>query len=198
MIKILIDSWIIPTIVVVIVGLIVALIAYFIKTYNKLVKERNKVKNAWSQVDVQLKMRFDLIPNLVETIKGYTKHESSIFEEFAKARQLYADASRNHSAKDAAKADSALGKSLDILVNAVHESYPELKADKNYNDLMAQLKEIEKKIAFNRQLYNDVVLGYNNKIEMFPSNIIAGMFHFVKEEFFQIDEGEKAAPKVSF
>ena len=199
MIKVLLDAWVVPTIVVaVIVILLILLVAWIASSYNKLVKERNKVKNSWSQIDVQLKKRFDLIPNLVETFKGYTKHENSIFESFAEARKMYADASKNQSAAQAAKAESMLGRSLNMLVNAVHEAYPELKADKNYTELMAQLKEIEDKIAYSRQFYNDVVLEFNNRCEVFPSNIIASMFKFKQAEYFKIDEEEKTAPKVSF
>ena len=182
-----------------IVVLIVAVLLVFwvISTYNKLVKERNKVKNSWSQIEVQLKRRFDLIPNLVETAKGYAKHEKSIFDEFAKARNVFAQANNNGNINEMAKANDALGGTLSRLI-AVSESYPDLKADKNFTKLMEDLKVTEDKIAYSRQFYNDVVLMFNNLREVFPKNIIAKMFNFKKAELFKISEEESKNIKVSF
>lgn len=192
-------GWGIALIVVgVIVLLIVLLVAWIVKIYNKLVKSRNKVKNSWAQIDVQLKRRFDLIPNLVETVKGYTKHENEILGQFAEARKQYQKASDEGSIGKMADAEAQLSKALNILVNATREAYPELKADKQYLAMMEELKDTENKIAFNRQFYNDVVMSYNILREQFPSNIIANMFNFKEAELFKVGEEEKAAPKVQF
>lgn len=186
-------------IAVVVVILIVALIGWAIGAYNKLVKARNKVKTQWAQIDVQVKRRFDLIPNLVETVKGYAKHESDIFTQFADARKMYADAKANQSPKGLAEADANLSKSLSLFVNAVSEQYPQLKADVNFNALQKELSETEDKIAYQRQFYNDVVMSYNNLREVFPTVIIANMFKFKEAELFNTtDEIRENAPKVSF
>lgn len=182
----------------VVVLLLVLLIVAFVNIYNKLVRARNKVKNSWAQIDVQLKRRFDLIPNLVETVKGYTKHEGELLGTFAEARKNYTEASNQGSVADMAKADAKLGKALNILVNAVHEQYPDLKANTNYKQLMDELSSTENKISFNRQFYNDVVLSYNNLREVFPSNIVASLFKFKEAEYFKVDESETEAPKVQF
>ena len=190
----------VPVIIVVVVVLVlVGLVAWVISMYNKLVKARNRVENSWAQIDVQLKRRFDLIPNLVETVKGYTKHEADIFGEFAKARQLYDTAKDANSVKAMAEADANLNKALNIAVNAVQERYPELKANANYQQLMDELKDCENKISYNRQFYNDTVLNYTNLKQLFPSNIIASMFKFEDKEYFKVEEVEqREAPKVSF
>jgi len=190
----------VPVIIVVVVVLVlVGLVAWVISIYNKLVKARNRVENSWAQIDVQLKRRFDLIPNLVETVKGYTKHEADIFGEFAKARQMYDTAKDANSVKAMAEADANLNKALNIAVNAVQERYPELKANANYQQLMDELKDCENKISYNRQFYNDTVLNYTNLKQLFPSNIIASMFKFEDKEYFKVDEVEqREAPKVSF
>lgn len=181
-----------------IVLLVVILIVAVISCYNKLVQLRNKVKNAWSQIDVQLKRRFDMIPNLVETVKGYASHEESIFGEFAKARGLYAQASQSGSVEGMAEANKGLSGALSRLL-IVQEKYPELKANSNFQTLMNELTETEDKISYTRQFYNDVVLKYNNKVEMFPGNIIASMFNFKVAEFFNVtDEAERKAPQVKF
>lgn len=181
-----------------IVLLIVVLIAAVIGCYNKLVQLRNKVKNAWSQIDVQLKRRFDMIPNLVETVKGYASHEESILGEFAKARGLYAQASQSGSVEGMAEANKGLSGALSRLL-MVQEKYPELKANSNFQTLMNELTETEDKISYTRQFYNDTVLKYNNKVEMFPGNIIASMFNFKVSEFFNVtDEAERNAPQVKF
>lgn len=186
-----------------IIGIVVAvvvviLIIAMISCYNKLVQLRNKVRNQFSQVDVQVKKRFDLIPNLVEVAKGYAAHEESIFGEFAKARGLYAEASSSKDVTKLAEAEKGLSGALSRLL-MVQERYPELKADKQFNELMQQLKDCEKAIAIQRQFYNDVVQKYNDKVEMFPSNIIASMFKFKLADFFTIEnEAEREAPKVKF
>ena len=162
-----------------IVGIIIAvvvvvLIIAVISTYNKLVQLRNKVRNGFSQMDVQMKRRFDLIPNLVETVKGYASHEESIFGEFAKARGLYAQASSAKDVEGMSKAEAGLSGALSRLL-MVQEQYPALQANSNFRDLMEQLKDTENKVAYSRQFYNDIAQKYNDKIEMFPSNIIANM-----------------------
>lgn len=192
-----VGGWIGIGIAVLFVILIIVVISYFIKTYNVLVQKRNSVKAQWSQVDVQLKRRFDLIPNLVETVKGYAKLEEGIFTEFAKARGLYAQASQSGSVSGAGEAEKGLAGALSRLM-VVTEQYPELKANSNFQALMAELSATEEKIAINRQMYNDVVYKYNNSVEMFPSNIVAGMFKFEKAELFEIEDSQKEAPKVQF
>lgn len=183
---------------IIIAVLVVFLIFWIIGVYNKLVKLRNKVRNGWSQIDVQLKRRFDLIPNLAETVKGYANLEKGIFEEFAKARGLYAQASQTGNVEQAAQANASLGGTLSRLL-MVQERYPELKANANFQDMMKQLKDTEDKISYSRQFYNDIVLGYNNKIELFPNNIIAGMFNFKAAQFFEVtDNTQREAPKVQF
>lgn len=178
--------------------LVVVLISWVIKCYNGLVQLRNKVKNAFSQIDVQLKKRFDLIPNLVETVKGYANIEEGIFSEFAKARGLYQSASAKGDVEGLADATKSLGGVVSRLL-MVTEQYPNLKSDAQFINLQNQLQETEKQIAYTRQFYNDVVLKYNNKTEMFPSNIIAGMFKFEQAKFFEITkEEEREAPKVKF
>jgi LemA protein len=178
--------------------ILVLIIGYVISVYNQLVIMRNKVKNSWAQIDVQLKRRFDLIPNLVETVKGYASHEKDIFQEFAKARGLYAQASKSGSVAEASMAEQGVSGAISRLL-VVQERYPELKANDNFRDLMSQLKETEDKISFGRQFYNDTALKLNNKIELFPSNVIANMFGFKHSEYFTVnDEKEREAVKVDF
>ncbi|MCB0752523.1 MAG: LemA family protein [Ignavibacteriae bacterium] len=176
--------------------IVVAVIAmYGVSIYNSLVRLRNQVKNAWSQIDVQLKRRHDLIPNLIETVKGYMTHERDTLENITKARSAAVDAS---SVADKSKAESELSGALQRF-NLVVENYPDLKANQNFLALQEELTSTENKISFARQSYNDQVLFYNNKIEMFPSNIFAGMFNFTKEEFFEIKvEAEREVPNVKF
>jgi LemA protein len=163
--------------------------------YNSLIQLRNQVKNAWSQIDVQLKRRHDLIPNLVETAKGYMKHERETFETITNARSQAMGAKN---VAESSKAEGALGDALSKFLLVV-ENYPDLKANQNFLALQEELSSTENRIAFSRQGYNDQVLSFNNKIEMFPSNIIAGMFNFVKADFFEIEApAERATPKVSF
>lgn len=174
---------------------IVVVALYAVQIYNSLVRLRNRVKNAWSQIDVQLKRRHDLIPNLIETVKGYMTHERETLENITKARSAAVDAS---SVADKSKAETELSGALGKF-NLVVENYPDLKANQNFLELQEELTSTENKISFARQAYNDQVLFYNNKIEMFPSNILAGMFNFAKEEFFEIEiEGEREVPKVEF
>jgi len=180
--------------IVIIIGVIVLLGAFFIGTYNGLIQKRNRVKNAWSQIDVQLKRRFDLIPNIVETVKGYAAHEKTTFENVANARTKYQSANDPAAAIDANnQMTAALGKLF-----AIAEAYPALKASQNFLDLQGQLSEIEEKISYSRMFYNDTVLLYNNAIQVFPANIVAGMFRFIEATFFQVEESAKEAPKVSF
>ena len=174
---------------------IVAVIAvYVIATYNGLVTLRNKVRDQLSQIDVQLKRRFDLIPNLVETVKGYAKHEKETLEEVVAARNTYLAAGNT---EDALKADGELNKTLSRLF-ALSENYPELKANENFINLQNELTNTEEKISYARTFYNDNVLNLNNKIEMFPSNIVANIFHFNKEKFFEAAEAERENVKVKF
>ncbi|MGQ9708109.1 MAG: LemA family protein [bacterium] len=178
-------------IVAVVVGLI---IIFFVATYNLLVRTRNRVHNGWHQIDVQLKRRIDLIPNLVETVKGYASHEREIFEKIAEARALSIGAK---GPAEAAKADSQLSATLKTLF-AVAESYPDLKANQNFLRLQEELAHTENNIAFARQFYNDVVMDYNNQVQMFPTNIIAGLFKFRLAEFYRVPEAEREVPKVRF
>ena len=182
----------------VIIGLLVfaaIVVVAVIGIYNSLVRLRNQVENAWSQIDVQLKRRHDLIPNLVETAKGYMKHEADTFKAITEAR---AKAMGANTVADASKAEGALSGALSNFLLTV-ENYPDLKANQNFLSLQETLTSTENKIAFARQGYNDQVLFYNNKIQMFPSNIIAGMFNFTKRDFFEIEnEEEREVPKVNF
>lgn len=182
--------WIAIIIIVIIIILAIAIISL----YNGLIGAKNKVKNAWSQIDVQLTRRADLIPNLVETVKGYAKHESGVFEEVTKARASVMDATN---VKEASDANNMLTNSLKSLF-AVAENYPELKASSNFQDLQNKLSEAEDKIAYSRQFYNDTVLMYNNKCQMFPSNIIASLFKFNEEDFFEAESTSRSVPKVDF
>ncbi len=173
---------------------IVILVVWIAGTYNNLVGAKNKVTDQWSQIDVVLKRRFDLIPNLVETVKGYAKHESETLESVIKARNTYTSAKSND---DKLKADNELASGLTKLF-ALAESYPDLKANENFNNLQKELKETEDKIQYARQFYNDTALKYNNLCQQFPSVIIANMFHFEKVEFFKATDAEKENVQVKF
>jgi len=163
--------------------------------YNSLVGLRNQVKNAWAQIDVQLKRRHDLIPNLVETAKGYMQHERGTLESVTNARSKAMGAG---SVGDKAKAEGELSGAISRFMLVV-ENYPDLKANQNFLALQEELTSTENKIAFSRQAYNDQVLFYNNKIQMFPSSVIAGMFNFQQSDFFELeDKGDREAPKVDF
>jgi len=180
--------------VILVVVVIVLIAAWVAGVYNSLVSLRNKVKDQWAQVDVVLKRRADLIPNLVETVKGYASHEKDTLDAVISARNKAVSATNPH---DEMEANGELSTALGRLF-AVAESYPDLKANTNFMDLQNSLKETEDKIAFARQFYNDSVLSYKNKLEMFPSNIVAGMFGFKPEEFFEATEKEKETPQVKF
>lgn len=175
--------------------LIVFVILFFVSIYNALIRLRNQVKNAWAQIDVQLKRRHDLIPNLIETVKGYMTHERQIMENITKYRSQAMNA---QTVGEKAQAESLLSGALGQLRVQV-ENYPDLKANQNFLALQEELTATENKISFARQNYNDQVMMFNNKIQMFPSNIVAGMFNFKEEEFFELkDQAEKEVPKVSF
>ena len=179
----------------VVLAVLVLLVLFVIGVYNSLVGLRNQVDNAWSQIDVQLKRRHDLIPNLVETAKGYMKHERGTFEAITNAR---AQAMGAKTVADSAKAEGALGEALSKFMLVV-ENYPDLKANQNFLAVQEELSSTENKIAFSRQAYNDQVLFFNNKTQMFPSNIVAAMFSFAKRDFFEVTgAAEREVPKVSF
>lgn len=178
--------------ILIIVGILI--VFWAISVYNKLIALRNRVKDQWAQIDVQLKRRFDLIPNLVETVKGYTKHESETLEAVIKARNTYVSATLP---EDQMKADGELTKAISKLF-ALTESYPELKTNTNFQALQQELTETESKIASARQFYNDTVMVYNNKVDMVPSNIIASLFRFEKEAFFEANETERQNVQVKF
>lgn len=187
-------GWIVGGVVLI---LIVILVAGIINIYNKMVKGRNKCKDAFAQIDVQLTRRFDLIPNLVETVKGYAKHEESILSEFAKARGAYQAASSNGDIDELSKANNALTSVLTRFM-AVTEQYPELKADAHFTEMMQTLKETENKIAVTRQFYNDTVTSYNTMLQIFPNVLFAGLFKFYEEKLFKSSDEEKINPRVQF
>ena len=175
--------------------ILVIVVFYVIGLYNSLIRLKNQVGNGWSQIDVQLKRRHDLIPNLIETCKGYMKHEKETLENITNARS---NAMGADSISDKSSAEGALSGSLSKFMLVV-ENYPDLKANANFISLQEELSSTENKIAFSRQNYNDQVLFFNNKIEMFPSNIIAGSFNFKQADFFEIeDKTERDVPKVKF
>jgi len=181
----------------VIIGIVAILLITFIATYNSLIGLRNQMRNAWAQIDVQLKRRYDLIPNLVETVKGYTTHERETLEAVTNARNQAQKAS-DSSVGTRSQAEGELSSALSRLLVVV-ENYPDLKANQNYLALQEELTSTENKISFSRQYYNDAVLRLNNKIQMFPSNIIASMTGFKQGEFFEVvAPTEREAPKVSF
>ena len=170
----------------IILAIILILVIAIIGMYNSLVQARVKVDNAWSQIDVQLQRRFDLIPNFVETVKGYMTHEKETFEKNAELRTSWANAG---SVSEKATLDGELSTALKTIM-AVSESYPELKANQNFADLSEELRNTENKISFSRQFYNDTVTMYNTKLQVFPSNIIAGMFNFKSRDLFKAESDE--------
>ena len=182
------------TLLLIVAAVIGLVVLFFIIAFNSLVTQRTRIDNSWSQIDVQLKRRFDLIPNLVETVKGYAKHEKELFTDLTKARAATASAG---SMAEKAKADNMLSGTLKSLF-AVAENYPQLKANENFKMLQEELSGIESKIAYARQFYNDTVLSYNTSIQTVPTNIVAGMFHFVPREFFKAEESERENVKVKF
>lgn len=182
-------------IAIIIVAVIVLLIlGWVVGTYNSLITLRNRINDQWAQIDVQLKRRADLIPNLVETVKGYATHEKETLDAVISARNQVVGAKTT---EEEMKASGELTQALGRLM-VVAEAYPELKANANFSQLQAELSETEDKIQYARQFYNDAVLNYQNKCQMFPSNIIAGMFHFEKKAFFEANEKDKEVPQVKF
>jgi LemA protein len=174
---------------------IAAGVLFLIVTYNRLVRLRNRGENSWAQVDVQLRRRYDLIPNLVETVKGYAAHEKETFEEVTKARTA---AQQAKTVPEQAQAENVLTAAIGRLF-AVAEAYPELRATENFQQLQQQLAEAEQKIAVARQIYNDTVLSYDNALESFPSNVVAGMFNFEPRLYFELEEpAAREAPQVRF
>ena len=178
----------------IIIAIIVVLVIFVIASYNGLVNSRMQTKEAWSQIDVQLKRRNDLLPNLIETVKGYAKYEGSTLEKVTELRNQVAAAT---SPAAAMRASDELTRQVSGIF-AVAESYPDLKASANFSQLQEELTNTENKIAYSRQLYNSVTSNYNVKLETFPSNFIAKMFSFKAAEFLETPEEEKAVPKVDF
>jgi LemA protein len=181
-------------VIIVVVILVIFVIVTLIHMYNNLVQLRNLVKNSYSQIDVQLKRRNDLIPNLVETVKGYAGHEKGVLEEVTKARTGVMNASN---IQEASEADNQLTGALKTLF-AVAENYPDLKANSNFQQLQTELSETEDKISYSRQFYNDAVLKYNNACQTFPSSMLARLFGFAQEDFFKAPEAEREVPEVKF
>jgi LemA protein len=181
-------------VVLIIVAVVVILLLVLVGMYNKLVRLRNRAENAWAQVDVQLRKRYDLIPNLVETVKGYAAHERGTFAEVTAARTA---AQQAQGVAEQAQAENVLTAALGRLF-AVAEAYPQLRATENFQQLQAQLSDVEQSIAVSRQVYNDTVLSYDNALETFPTNVIAGLFHFNPREYFQTEDATREAPRVSF
>jgi LemA protein len=179
----------------IVIGVLVVIAFFFISIYNGLIVLKNKVDEAWADIETQLKRRYDLIPNMVETVKGYATHEKSTFEEVTKARNMAMGAT---TPEDKAKAEGMLSNTLKTLF-AVAENYPELKANQNFMDLQQTLKEIEDHIQLSRRYYNATVRDFNTKIEVFPNNVVSGMLGFSKRQFFEIENAaERENVKVSF
>ena len=185
-----------PFILLLVVGVVVVAVVVM---YNSLVSLRNRVSEAWSDIDVQLKRRYDLIPNLVEVVKGYATHESTVFEQVTKARAGVVEVANNPNStlEQRAAAEQALTNAM-VNLRAIVEAYPDLKANQNFLDLQGRLASLEDKIAYGRQFYNDTVLKYNNRIMQVPTNIIAGMFHFQPAQYFAADEADRSVPQVKF
>jgi LemA protein len=181
-------------VVIAVVAILIILLVVLVGMFNKLVRLRNRAENAWAQVDVQLRKRYDLIPNLVETVKGYAAHERGTFEAVTQARTAAQQAQGVH---QQAEAENMLTAALGRLF-AVAEAYPQLRATENFQQLQAQLSDVEQNIAVSRQVYNDTVLSYDNALETVPTNVIAGIFHFNPREYFQTEDVTRAAPQVSF
>jgi LemA protein len=182
--------------VIVIASIAIAVLAvlFLIATYNRLVRLRNRAENAWAQIDVQLKLRSDLVPNLVETVRGYASHERETFEAVTEAR---AQVGRARTLEQRAEAENALSAALGRLL-AVAEAYPELRATEQFQDLQRQLEETEEKIAVSRQVYNDTVLTYETARETFPTNLLAGMLGFGPREYFEVEGAAREVPQVKF
>ena len=181
-------------VVIVIVAAVVFLLFVFVAMYNRLVRLRNRSENGWAQVDVQLKRRYDLIPNLVETVKGYAANEKEVFEEVTRARSA---AQQAQGVEQQAEAENVLSAALGRLF-AVAEAYPQLRATENFQQLQAQLTDIEENLAISRQVYNDTVLSYDNALETLPTSIIAGLFNFRPRAYFEVEGAAREAPRVQF
>lgn len=184
----------IGTALLVVLGIVVVAIIWVVAKYNQLVSLRNRIENAWSQIDVQLRRRYDLIPNLVETVKGYAKHEKDVFEKVTQARSAMMTA---QGVKEQGEAQNMITGALKSLF-AVAEAYPELKANQNFLLLQEELSGTESKIAYSRQFYNDTVMAYNTLIQSFPSNIIANTFSFGEHEYFPMEDAAREPIKVDF
>ena len=178
----------------ILLGVVALLVVALVLLYNNLVRLRNRVENAWAQVDVQLRRRYDLIPNLVETVKGYAAHERGTFEAVTEARTR---AQAAGTVQEQAGAENMLSQALGRLF-AVAEAYPELQADENFRQLQEELAQTENRIAVSRQVYNDTVLTYNNAIQTVPGVVVAGPFGFAKRDFFEAEETVREAPRVAF
>jgi LemA protein len=178
----------------ILIGVVALLVVALVLLYNNLVRLRNRVDNAWAQVDVQLRRRYDLIPNLVETVKGYAAHERGTFEAVTEARTR---AQAAGTVQEQAGAENMLSQALGRLF-AVAEAYPELQADENFRQLQEELAQTENRIAVSRQVYNDTVLTYNNAIQTVPGVVVAGPFGFAKRDFFEAEETVREAPRVAF
>lgn len=181
-------------VLIVVIAIILIILGWLVITYNGFIQGRNRIQEAWSQIEVQMKRRFDLVPNLVETVKGYARHEKGTFEMVTKARSAMLEAK---TVGESARAENMLTGALKSLF-AVAEAYPDLKANQNFLMLQEELSGIESKIAYARQFYNGEVLKYNNLVEFFPSNIFAGMFRFERKEFFDAEDAASQPVKVSF
>jgi LemA protein len=179
---------------IVVLIIVVVLAVYLVSAYNGLIRKRNQIENAWSQIDVQLKRRLDLIPNLVETVKGYAAHEKETLDAVIQARNASVAAS---TPGEQAKAENMLEGTLNRLF-ALGEAYPDLKANQNFLALQEELTATEGRVAYARQFYNDSVLGYNNKLQQFPTMYFAKMLHFERREYFEADEAARTAPTVEF
>jgi LemA protein len=179
---------------IVVIAVVILLLLVLMWTYNRLVRLRNRTENAWAQVDVQLRRRYDLIPNLVETVKGYASHERGTFEEVTAARTA---AQQAQGVEEQAKAENVLTAALGRLF-AVAEAYPELRATENFQQLQGQLADVEQKIAVSRQVYNDTVLTYDNALETVPTNVVAGVFNFRPRAYFEAEGVTREAPAVQF
>jgi LemA protein len=183
------------TLLIIIIAVVVVIIFWAIAVFNSLIRLKNRVKEAWADIDVQLKRRYDLIPNLLETVKGYMAHESGVFEKVTEARSRAINA---NGAENKAQAENALSGALKTLF-AVSENYPQLRASENFLKLQEELSDTENKIQAARRFYNNNVMDFNTRQEVFPSNLIASVFGFIKSEFFELkEEKEKEAPKVNF
>jgi LemA protein len=181
-------------VLVVVIAVVVFLAFVFVAMYNRLVRLRNSSENAWAQVDVQLRKRYDLVPNLVETVKGYAAHERGVFDEVTKARTA---AQQAQTVEEQGKAETVLTAALGRLF-AVAEAYPQLRATENFQQLQAQLTDVEQAIATAREAYNDSVLGYDNALQTLPTSVIAGFFNFRRRAYFEVEGAPREAPQVQF